>query len=284
MRYLILCLASLWSINALAASYYVSDVKSADAGVVESLKSLITSAVSNAGSKLADTPQAADYVLNTDVLRLGQAYILTVTRLKNGTTINSSRQKASTAEELDDAADRAVRATILGTTTKQDLRVGEVTPREEDRLSRRIKSKSSNYFGFGPATFNNMGTKPLAYDLAIGHNWEVTPQAAIRVLFDGVMSNDWKTYFVSGGLGLNYMLTDMDNSPYVGGTLGFGFSGSRTTAATSIGGFDGMLGLGWQFFRTSSTQFDVFAGYTAIFGNNTIGAPGVYGVRIGVLW
>lgn len=273
----------LWSVTAYSATYYVQDVQSQDASFKESLKSLITSAVSNAGAQTSDTAEQADYVLKTEVIRLGQAYVLTVTRLKNGGVLNYSRQKAATIEELDDAADRAVRAAILSTTTKQDLRVGEVKEREEEELRRRIKSHNSVYLGFGPATFNEMNTTPLAYDLALGYNWEVAPKAAIRVLADGVVSNDWKTYLTSAELGLNYLFTDQDSSPYIGGLLGFGLSGGNK-GVTTIGGFSGTLGLGWLFFRTSSTQFDVFAGYTTIFGNNTVGAPGAFGVRIGILF
>ena len=286
MKHFCIALFALWSTASYATSYFVADVKSADASVIDSLKSLITASINNAGGQIADTPDTADFVLKSEVVRLGQAYVLTVTRTKNGATLNASRQKAPTIEELDDAADRAVRAAMLSTSTKKDLRVGEVKEREEDQLRRRIRSHNSTYLGFGPATFNNMGVKPLSYDLALGYNWEVTPHAAIRILANGVGSNDLKTYFMSGGLGLNYLFTDEDNSPYVGALLGYGFAGSNNSSstATAIGGFAGTIGLGWLFFRTSSTQFDVWAGYTTIFGNNTIGAPGVYGLRIGILF
>ena len=278
------CLLGMWSVTSQATSYFVADVKSQDGSVNDSLKSLITSAVSNAGGQVATSPATADFVLKSEVVKLGQAYVLTVTRMKNDAPLNSSRQKAAAVEELDDAADRAVRAAMLSTQPKKDLRVGEVKQREEDQLRRRIKSLNLVYFGIGPATFNNMGTQPLSYDLALGYNWEVTPNSAIRILADGVMSNDWKSYFADLELGLNYMFTDEASSPYVGGLLGFGFSGSNASSATTIGGFSGTIGLGWLFFRTSSTQLDLFASYSTIFGNNTIGAPGVYGLRVGVLF
>jgi hypothetical protein len=274
------------SASAHATTYYVMDVNTSDANpaLARSLKTLVTSAVSAAGGQAAELPTEADYTLRTELVRLGQAYVLTVTRVaKNGQTY-SSHQKANTVEELDDATDKAVRAAMLTTQTKTDLRVGEVKKSDEDSLRNRILSKSFTYLGFGPAGFQNMGTTQLSYDVAIGHYWEVSPQAAIKLMFDGVFAGSFSTYILFTQLGLNYYFTDQSTSLYVGGGLGFGFSWSGSSSATTIGGFAGNLGLGCQFFRTASTQLDLFTGYTAIFGNNTIGAPGFFGGRVGVLF
>lgn len=272
--------------GASATSYYVADVKTSDANpeLAKSLKSLVTSAVSNAGGQVSENESGADYSLRTELVKLGQSYVLSVSKIKKGEVAFASRQKAATVEDLDDAADRAVRAAIIATPAKKDTRVGEVKANQEDQLRRRILSRSSTYFGFGPAGFTNMGVTQLSYDVAIGHLWEVTPNAAIRVLANGVASADLKTYFMMAQLGLNYYFTDEDSAPYVSAGLGFGGSGSATSNATTIGGFAGTLGLGYEFFRTSSTQFDTFLGYSTIFGNNTIGAPGYFGLRIGVMF
>jgi len=261
------------------------DIITSDANpdLARSVKTLITSAVSSAGGQPSDSPNT-DYKLRTELVRLGTAYVLTVTRVApNGQTF-SSHQKANTVEELDDASDRAVRAAMLSTPAKYDMRVGEVKKTDEDILRNRVQSKSFTYFGFGPAGFQNMGTTQLSYDLALGHYWEVAPQAAIKLLVDGVASGSFSTYIFFAQLGLNYYFTDASTAPYVGAGLGFGFSWSGASSATTIGGFAGDLGLGCQFFRTSSTQLDLFLGYTTIFGNNTIGAPGFFGGRVGVLF
>jgi len=281
-----LCLELALGRTALAATYFVNEVKSSDANpeLVHSLKSLVTSAVSNAGGEVSDNEASADYTLRTDLVKLGQAYVLTVTKIKKNGQTYSSRQKAASVEELDDAADRAVRAAIVASPAKKDLRVGEVKEREENELRRRINSKNFTYFGFGPAGLANLGVSQIAYDFSLGYLWEVTPNAAIKVAGDFVTSADMKTYFLMGELGLHYYLMDTDASPYIGAFLGFGGSASATSSATTIGGLGGSLGLGYLFFRTSSTQFDVFLGYSEIFGNNTIGTPGYYSVKIGVLF
>ena len=273
--------------QALATTYFVGEIKTSDADpqLTQSMMSLLTTAVSNAGGEAADSESKADFTLKTDLVRLGQAYVLSVTRYQGGKAIYSSRQKASSVEQLDDAADRAVRAAMLSKPAKKDLRVGEVKRSEEDEMRRRIFSRSFTYFSFGPAGFNNMGIpSQLAYDLGLGHFWEVTPNAAITLMATGTASGDLKTYFVLGQLGLRYYFTDEDFAPYVGGGLGFGGSASASSSATTIGGFGGSIGLGMLFFRTSSTQFDVYASYSSIFGNNTIGAPGAYSIRIGILF
>jgi hypothetical protein len=274
------------SASAFGASYFISEVQTSDANpeLAKSIKSLIATAVSSVGGQVAPTVAGSDFTLNTNLVKLGQAYVLTVTKVKPGREQYASRQKAASIEELDDAADRAVRAAILETPTKNDLRVGEVKKRDEDQLKTRIQSRSVTYLGFGPAAFQNMGASLLSYDLAVGHLWEVSSQAAIKILFNGVGSGDFKTYIMMAQLGLNYYFTDEDMAPYVGAGLGFGLSWSGNSSATTLGGFAGNLGVGYEFFRTSSTQLDLFAGYSAIFGNNTIGLPGYYGLRVGVLF
>jgi len=276
----------LFNSGAWATTYFVLDVTTSDANpeLARSLKSLVSSSVSAAGGETIDNQATADFTLKTDLVKLGTAYVLTVTKIKTGSPPYSSHQKATSVEELDDAADRAVRAAILSTPAKQDLRVGEVKERQENQLRRRINSRNATYLGFGAAGLSNMGVNLLSYDFAIGYNWEVTPRAAIKILGNIVASGDWKTYFGMGQLGLNLFLNDEDSSPYLGLGFGFGLSASGATSATTVGGFAGNFGLGYQFFRTSSTQFDIFAGYGVIFGNNTIGAPGYAGLRIGILF
>lgn len=283
---IIVALFTVISQFAYASSYFVSEINTSDANpeLAKSLRTIVITSVVNAGGSTTDSDAASDFVLKTDLIRLGQAYVLTVTKVKKGSPVYSSRQKASTVEDLDDAADRAVRAAILSTPTKTDVRLGEVKPREEEQLKRRIQTRNTTYLGFGPGNFTNIGASQISYDLALGHNWEVTPNAAIFVLGNLVTAGDFRTYYAMGQLGLHYFFTDEDSAPYVGAGLGFGGAGSAASTATSIGGFAGSAGIGWQFFRTTTTQFDLYASYESIFGNNTIGAPGVYSLRVGVLF
>jgi len=275
----------IFSSVARADSYFVGTVTTSDGDqeLTQSVRSLETSSVTSAGGTLAEADKA-DYVLRSDVVKLGPSYVLTVSKIKDGKVVYISKQKAATIQDMDEAADRAVRAAMVGTPTKKDLRVGEVKENQKNEMRNRIESKNSVYAGFGPAYFQNMGVTMLSYDFALGYNWGVSPFADIKVLADLVMSGDWRTSFLSGLLGLNIFFTDENSAPYVTGGLGFGASGSSYSSATTIGGFDGNLGLGWEFFRTSSTQFDVCLSYTSIFGNNTIGAPAFYSLRLGILF
>jgi hypothetical protein len=286
-RFAMLILIGLLGSSCFASSFFVSDVTTDDAGgdITKSTKTLVITAVSNLGGTVAATEGTADYILRPSLVRLGHAFILTVAKVKNGAVVASAQQKAMTVEELDDASNRAVRAVMLETQTKPDLRVGEVKPREEDQLRRRILSRNTTYLGFGPATLQNLGYNKLAYDFGVGRYWEVTPQSMIKLIGNGVLSSNWKVYYFSALLGLNYFLSDQDSAPYVTAGFGYGFAGSgKSTPATSIGGFAMDIGAGLQFFRTSSTQLDISVIYSMIFGNDTIGAPGFTGVRLGILF
>jgi len=163
-------------------------------------------------------------------------------------------------------------------------RVGEISPGETHKIKDRILSKNHVYAGFGPANFQNMGTSSLGYDLALGYNWETTSQAAIRTMANGLLSADAKTTYWDALLGLNLYLNNEDISPYLFGGLGFGIAGTNASQATTVGGFAGALGVGCALFRTSSTEFDILGDYHQLFANNTIGSPGFYALRIGVLF
>jgi hypothetical protein len=271
---------------AFATSYFVSNVRisDGDAELAGSVKALLVTAVSNAGGSVEEEESHADYTLRTELVKLGPAYVLTVGKYQHGNLVYSTRQKAFAVQELDETADKAVRAVIVGTPTKKDLRVGEVKEHDRNKMTNRIQSKNSVYLGFGPANFQNMNVSQLSYDFAIGYIWGVAPQWDVKILADTVVSGDWRTSLASGLLGLNYYFTDEDSAPYVTGGLGFGLSATNASNATTIGGFAGNIGLGYELFRTSSTQFDIAITYNSIFGNNTIGSPGFTALRIGVLF
>ena len=167
---------------------------------------------------------------------------------------------------------------------KRTIRVGDVQPQEEYTIKRRVLSLNTTYFGFGIGGFTNEDVTKTAYDFALGYNWEVTSHAAIRVLAEGAFAGNFKTTMDLGTLGLNYFFTHQDTSPYVGGGLGYGASASSESKATTVGGFAGAVSVGVMLFRTSSTHFDFNLSYSTIFANNTIGSPGLFAFRIGVLY
>jgi hypothetical protein len=269
-----------------ATSYFVAPVRvtDADPSLTQSLQSLVSSGVTSAGGDVAETEGQADYTLQSSLIKLGQAYVLSVTKMQKGHPVYTSKQKATNVEELDEATEKAVRAAMLSTQAKKDVRVGEVRPQDENKLKTRINSHDTTYFALGPAGFTNMGDSKISYDIAVGPTWEVTPRAQLRLIANLVASSSWKTYLGDLLIGVNYFVTDEDTSPYVGAGFGLGFTGSADSSASTVGGFAAMVGAGCQFFRTSSRQLDLFAGYTTVFANNTIGQPGAWGVRVGVMF
>ena len=285
MKYVFILLSSLCFSNIVyAASFFVDEphLSEANPELSKSLKTLVMSSVVQSGSKTNQDEKSADFTLRTDLLRLGGAYILTISKFKKNEMVFSSKYKAASLDELDDVSDRGVRAVILGTQVKKDTRVGEVSTRDENKMQTRVRSFNTRYFGFGAASLMNMGNSKVAYNIAFGHFWEVTPRTQIKLVGEFFATSDWTTYLADAQLGLNLFLNDEDSSPYIGAGLGVAGSGSSSSSVTSISGFSGGVGLGYQFFRTSSTQFDVYVGYNIEFVNNSIGNPGAFGARIGI--
>ena len=178
------------------------------------------SSVVQSGSKTNQDEKSADFTLRTDLLRLGGAYILTISKFKKNEMVFSSKYKAASLDELDDVSDRGVRAVILGTQVKKDTRVGEVSTRDENKMQTRVRSFNTRYFGFGAASLMNMGNSKVAYNIAFGHFWEVTPRTQIKLVGEFFATSDWTTYLADAQLGLNLFLNDEDSSPYIGAGLG----------------------------------------------------------------
>jgi hypothetical protein len=273
----------LFSTSALASEVYVE--RATGTGVsdsdLSSIADLVSSSLPAQGASITAEKSKASIVLRPKLLKLGQAYIVTLERVEDGEITYSAQLKAARAEELDTVCSRLTRAVMLKKPPAGDVRVGEVTEQEAKAGMERKPARRMTLLGFGPAWMNNLGTSGMGYYFEGAYGWDVN-KALVKI--DAGIALNSSAFFSHAGLSGNLFLTDQDISPYVAADAGFGFSKSagngvlsgETTAGFLVGG-----GAGVTFLRTSSINLELGFRIDTILNTNSAGNPLMYGAHLG---
>jgi hypothetical protein len=246
---------------------------------------LVKTAVPDVSSnRVVDSPDQADYYLRPNLLRLGAAFEMGLAKVdRDGTILFSSQLKAERMDELDKVATRLTRSVLLGVRATTDTHVGEITKEEAHEGTERKPARKEWYLGFGGAEFNNLNVNGIGYSFGIAYAWDVNV-ALIKLMgeFSGLDSA-----FMGGiGLGGEYFLTTADVAPYISGDFGFGAAkaegGQGFFSGSTLGGFDGGVGAGVEFLRTSSVNLDLGFRAGFLLHSNSYGTPEVFSLRLGL--
>ena len=231
------------------------------------------------GHNVVLTPNDADSEVSTKVIKVGSARIVVIRLLSGGRVVGGGKYKVASEDDLDKAVERALRAALSGKRSKDDVRVGEIEPDQTDDLSNRIEARSYQVFGFGPSTLVNVDSLGTAYFVQYGYAWDVTSNSTIMADFEGAAGRNGG-YFAVIDLGVKYFMISRSSSPYVAAELGLGAAGGNNV--TDKGGFTAGISLGYQFFRTSTTQFLVNLSYKSLLEESEQGNPGLGSANIGI--
>jgi hypothetical protein len=284
MKLIILITSIIFSINVYSENIYIYKTKTSrvDAEVGTAIYDLIESTVSEEGHDVVSSRSKADSYLRPKIMRLGNTYSVMLKRVKNKKVIYSSKLKSNGEDELDTVVSRLVRSALSGNKSGSVKRVGEITEKEVDEVSRRTESKKYTYFALGPYAFTNLDTSGVAYYLAYGQLWEVSTKAAIRLTVEGAISSgDVTASVVSVSGGMNYYFTPNSTSFFLGADFGYGAAASASDKVDSTAGFSLGGQAGVVFFRTSGTQMSLTARMTSVFGSNELGNPMMAGLALG---
>jgi hypothetical protein len=270
--------------NAFAAQVYVeaatgSGVNSED---LTTTTSLVQSSVTDVSSNtLVEQPGQADVVLRPKLMRLGEAYILSISKVKNGQVIASSQLKAAHMSELDKVAERLTRSVLLGENASKNSRVGEITDEEAHEGTQRRPTRGETYIGLGGAEFGNLNTTGIGYGFGIAHAWDMN-QALLKIQGEGDFNGS--AFFISAGIGGNYFLSTADVAPYLAADFGLGLAKEDESlfSGATVGGFVVGGGAGVEFFRSSSVNLDLSFRIGALLHENDFGDPRVLSLRLGL--
>lgn len=242
------------------------------------MQALVRSAVQKAGDTPVETEQPVQ--IRTNLMRLGQTYIVVVEKLQNGQVVQSNQLKAASADELDVVVERTVAASLKGTSARSNEEVGKITDAEEKSVQKRKESRNYSAFGLGPAGMHGMDNSgELAYRIHSGYIWEVGGYGAITLTNNvGMTFSEWALHeaLLIGG---RLYVTPTAVSPYLGAGAGVGLTlGDALRVGFAVGGSAGVV-----FFRTSSTQLELGGDYDVIFDSRDGGHPvGMFGGHIAI--
>lgn len=157
----------------------------------------------------------------------------------------------------------------------EGLKVGEVPFRETFRLENRVVSKDFWSVGFGP--YLGANSQQVLYGYHIARHWEASSRGEIRLGLSGAANGEAALTTLT--LGGAFFFSRSNVSPYIGVDAGYGFSAGPELDTAA--GFAGKAAFGVRLFRIASTQLDIAATYSGVFGSPN---PGVTGIQLSVLY
>ncbi|MCB9073845.1 MAG: hypothetical protein H6623_09500 [Bdellovibrionaceae bacterium] len=161
----------------------------------------------------------------------------------------------------------------------QEPRVGEITPEQQQRVHTRVQTLSLTSLSFGPSWGKDMQNRNMFYALHLGHHWEATTNAEIRLNLDAAIPSKGDGLWLAGTVGAGWLVSTENFSPVVGAEFGFGYAHITQISDPSGFVFGGFAGL--RLFRTATTQMSVEGFFQALMDGNK---PVLSGVRVGVLF
>jgi hypothetical protein len=294
---LILALVTLLSVSLPAASYYVEPLTGdgVDPVLLGTVQKLVSQTVLDSGNSLVAHQNEAEFTLNAELLKLGSATIMTMTKWSGGPgsykMAYTAKMKAEAVEDLDEVSGRVTRAVVYERSPVElnnDLDGRPAAPGEQDDGS--IHARNAFSFGLGPYMLENLNlpnsANTLAYSLNFGNQWAVSPQATLNIDYEIAWIDSASLYDIL--IGTCYYFGTNVTAPFVGLSLGYGGATSAPgvdndpygdgSPSTSVFGYCVEAKAGVLFFRDAKVNLSLQLRYLAIFANNGIGYPSSTGL------
>jgi hypothetical protein len=249
---------------------------------LDTATSLVTGSVGEAGMDITEREDKADIILRPTLMRLGESYLLGITKLRDGKITGSGQLKALRMDELDKVSDRLTRSVLLGEKAKANPRVGEITAHEALDGTQRRPTRSTNFVSFGGSTMGNLNSEGIGYSFGVGHGWDINT-VLIKIIATGDFRKD--AWMLSSGLGANYFFMTTDIAPYVTADFGAGVAkvdGGGILSGETTGGFHLGAGAGIQLMRTASVNLDLGFRAGFLLHDTALGFPKSYSLRLGL--
>jgi hypothetical protein len=247
MRYPLLLSLLFVSITAHATSVFVEPATGS--GVLESdlatATSLIQTAISEVSSDtLSDSSDKADISLRPKLMRLGDAVILSLAKVKDGEIVFSSQLKA------------------------------------RDGTQRKPVRKEW-YVGLGGSEFSNLNSTGIGYSFGLAYGWDLN-WMLFKLMGEGAFNGS--AFFTSAGIGAEYFLSTSDIAPYLAADFGGGLAkvDQSLLSGQTVGGFVAGVGAGVELLRTYAINLDLNFRAGFLLHDNNLGDPRVLSLRLGL--
>ncbi|MCB0420212.1 MAG: hypothetical protein KDD61_04405 [Bdellovibrionales bacterium] len=283
-RFSLILLAFALSSVAFAENYYLYPVQTSrvDGELGKAVLDLMTTSLNEEGHQVVPQKEGSEAQMKASITRLGNSYTVSLRLAKEGKVTYAAKLKANGEEELDTVVSRLVRSALNKSQTANSKRIGEITDKEVTEVSRRTETRHYTYFGLGPFGLTHLEAPGVGYYLSYGHLWEVTPNAAIKIMGEGsfVSSGETASLIALSG-GANYYFSPDTTAFFIGADLGYGGAATTASGVDSVAGFALGATLGVTFFRTAATQMSLSLRAQTILAENQKGNPFQGGLILG---
>ncbi len=283
-----------------ATTIYVAPVQGTNVSQNESktIRELVKVEVqNNSDFQVVDSLDQAQFYIQTKVIHL-KSYTLSMVRWQGNNKVSTGQWRAQSLAELEKQMSGAVSEVLNSeSNSKQavlfanDKSLGEqAAEKNAKRSTERVQARRQVLVGFGPAYFNKLNTSQPGIGFQAGYIWSIDDHFDLGLQSDFAISTEHTdAYMLSGRILTNYYFSTNDISPYVGAGFGYGWASVHDNNINTIsddasGGFAVGLSAGVKFFRTSTVNFAVGGEYTHIFDKNSLGQPGVFLLKVALLY
>jgi len=250
-----------------AESVYILKTKAVgvDGTAANTVHELIITAVDEQeGFKVTEDKTKAKIILKSKILKLGEAYIITLYKKKKGKTVFREKMKASSLEDMDVVTARVVKAVLSETRAKGNEDVDTVTADEVDRGTRRKIAVRSRYFGFGPGRSKNLNIDRSNYFFQFGSERLLESKFALVYLGEWLeVDGPDNARFITAAIGGKYFFSKAKHAPFVHVNLGYSLISAQDDSTNlsntffgfsddTANGFTVGFELGYKFFRSSN--------------------------------
>ncbi len=286
------------SLPVLARNVYVSEptgkgIKEDSKATVQELIKM--SVIQEEGYSSVDSAETAEIILNSQLLKLGDSYVLGLTKQsKEGQNLFSQRMKVATMSDIDTVVARLVPAVLNQKSVESTADVTNITEAEETLNTRRYQATRQWIIGFGPGWSSNLKSEGGGFTFSIGYLWGLDPDFGVNLtwLIHNGQGDDDSSY-TDFSLGGEYYFSRSKHSPFIGGRVGYATARADDSCWVSIfsdcienkaSGWGVNATAGMKFFRTSTVNMGLFASYHTMFNRTSQGTPSVGTVQLAVYY
>jgi hypothetical protein len=287
LKFIVVNLIVFSSLASFADRYYLAPVggSSSEEEVKLSVFDLLSADLKEQNQEIVQDKAQAEFIVETQLMKLGASYLVTVQKSTEGKVILSKKMKAASVEELDKAVNRLARTLVSKNEPADEARIGEITQEEKTKVSKRTETLDFNTYSLGGSGFTNLKSSqkhlPNVY-FGAGYQYDVTEQSAIRMNGEISWRQDPAWAALWGlNIGFGYYFRNAQTTPFM--ALDFGYGGALCSGLESVVGMTlgGQIGLGM--FRTAQKQMSLSLRFMHLYKDTGLGEPSMLGFMITAL-
>lgn len=287
----LLTLLFLLPVAASADTFYV-EVPHERSDVSATVERLVKNELSAKGHIIVEDNAASQWVVVTDTIKLGKTYIVSLTKLKDGSVVYSDKLKSNDLDNLDTVTARLVSGALDNVTSDKSITVDTVTDNEAIGTTLKTKVTRQTFLGYGPSTSTNLGTSNSGVMLTAGALWGVDHQFSIRAGYSTNNVSKSPADMTGVSIGGNYYLNREQHSPYAVGLLNYTWAETHDRNSDisffrkgeTASGWGVEAGMGMHFYRTANVNIAAELTYNQALFELSDDAPGSLGAKLIVLW